>query len=185
VYAHLSFYLSIYLSIYLYVYIYIYIYIHIYIYEPGPRTPTPRWYGPPHPQTSHLHRLPAVRYLQHLEAASRCAAFESHNLVTGPVWGLATTTAKFGEVPDGKATMDAMTFIDGNAELIADMHLRHLIVHTRPLCEKSMQSSARISSHVVSIYVYFISKQFLLTGQGLSKIGANGTTAGKKPQFSP
>jgi hypothetical protein len=104
--------------------------------------------------------------------------------VTGPVWGLATTTAKFGEVPDGKATMDAMTFIDGNAELIADMHLRHLFVHTRPLCEKSMQSSARISSHVMSIYVYFISKQFLLTGQGLSKIGANGMTAGKKPQFS-
>ena len=92
--------------------------------------------------------------------------------------------SKVRRVPDGKATMDAMTFIYGNAELIADMHLRHLFVHTRPLCEKSMQSSARISSHVMSIYVYFISKQFLLTGQGLSKIGANGMTAGKKPQFS-
>ena len=143
----------------------------------------PNGMPPPSPQTSHLHRLPVARYLRHLEAASRYAAFESHILVTGTVWGLATTTAKFGEVPGGKATMDAMTFVDGNAELIADMHLRHLFVHTRPLCEKSMQSSARRSSHVVSIYVYFMSKQFLLTGRGLSKIGANGMTAGKKLQF--
>lgn len=146
------------------------------IYEPGPRTPTPRWYGPPQPPNLAFAPPPSC-------TLPRYAAFESHILVTGTVWGLATTTAKFGEVPGGKATMDAMTFVDGNAELIADMHLRHRFVHTRPLCEKSMQSSARRSSHVVSIYVYFMSKQFLLTGRGLSKIGANGMTAGKKLQF--
>ena len=51
----------------------------------------------------------------------------------------------------------------GNAELTADMYLCHLFVHAQPLCVKSIQSNARRSSHAASIYVYFISKRFLLT----------------------
>ena len=52
------------------------------------------------------------------------------------------------------------------------------------------KSSARRPSHVVSISIYFISKRFHLTGQGLSKIKTNvrtllqcGMTVAWKPQF--
>ena len=121
------------------------------MYEPGPRTPPPQWYGP------HPRNLTFARYLQHLGGTAShsyvfFAAFESHNLVTGPVC--------FYSVPHTWLITHCMKIIKLKAYLCIPIDT-NMIPYPMLACSMYLQIGVYI--HLYIIYIYFYIHIYIYT----------------------